>query len=193
MFYHAPLAELPNRTASAGQYVLGPVALPVCRGLTREPSARYQLAQRVEETHPRPALRGFCRRRIGRGGRLFIDRCRPDYDFQGELTRVTLEQKEDLRHQQAKVQDFYATREVCVRMKSVPRHNMESNRSLRYRSDGSGKATGFVLLTRRAQPLCTAMLTIRPDGGRGEARRPRRRRIPMPSRECKGIACCARA
>eukprot|EP00035_Acanthoeca_spectabilis_P020607 m.433792 g.433792 ORF g.433792 m.433792 type:complete len:630 (-) comp17618_c0_seq1:1865-3754(-) len=90
MFYHAPLAELPNRIASAGQ---------------------YQLARRVEETHPRPALRGFCRRRIGRGGRLFIDRCRPDHDFQGELTRVTLEQKEDLRHQQAKVQDFYAIRE----------------------------------------------------------------------------------
>eukprot|EP00038_Savillea_parva_P001529 m.104765 g.104765 ORF g.104765 m.104765 type:complete len:711 (-) comp10535_c0_seq1:162-2294(-) len=91
MFYHAPLSELPHRASSTGQ---------------------YQLARRPNmDPQPRPVVRGFCRRRIGRGGRIFIDRCRPDFDFQDELTRVTNEQEEDLRLQQAKLQDYYAQRQ----------------------------------------------------------------------------------
>lgn len=76
---------------------------------------RYQLARRITDgsRQPRPALRGYCRRRIGRGGRIFIDRCRPDFDYQDELSRVTMEQEDDLRVQQAKLQDYYAQRQVC--------------------------------------------------------------------------------
>lgn len=47
----------------------------------------------------RPILRGYCRRRIGRGGRVLIDRIMPELDSYCELSELTREQEEDLRAQ----------------------------------------------------------------------------------------------
>lgn len=90
MYYHAPLGDCPVRTSRAGQ---------------------YSLAKRAQELTPpsgNPGLRGFCRRRVGRGGRIFIDRCRPDYDFFNELTRLTPEQEADLAEQDKRLRDMRA-------------------------------------------------------------------------------------
>ena len=74
MFYHEPLVEAPARTSRMGQYAMAKYP----DGVPRPPN--------------QPGLRGFCRRRVGRGGRVFIDRVRPDYDFFDELTMLTPEQ-----------------------------------------------------------------------------------------------------
>lgn len=58
-----------------------------------------------------PIMSGYCRRRIGRGGRVFIDRCRPDYDRFHELTRLTDEQKQDMLEQRDRIQRAKVLRE----------------------------------------------------------------------------------
>lgn len=77
MFYHAPLRDCPVRINRAGQYTH-----------VRDEKREHTGGKRA----PGPKLTGWCRRRVGRGGRVFIDRCRPDYDTANELTHLTKEQ-----------------------------------------------------------------------------------------------------
>jgi len=91
MFYHAPLRDCPVRINRAGQYTH-----------VREPKREHTGGKRA----PGPKLTGWCRRRIGRGGRVFVDRCRPDYDMVHELTHLTKEQEADLAEQQARLKDM---------------------------------------------------------------------------------------
>eukprot|EP00051_Salpingoeca_urceolata_P011249 m.139079 g.139079 ORF g.139079 m.139079 type:complete len:605 (+) comp17049_c0_seq1:291-2105(+) len=77
--YHAPLEEPALCFSRAGLYqpISSPTATTPRR---REVSAR-----------------GFFRRRIGRGGRVFIDRCSHNLDWFDELAPMTMEQIEDER------------------------------------------------------------------------------------------------
>lgn len=85
--YHAPLVSprlLQHRPAEFRE------ALPLPVG----PGQPYASALAL----PRPILRGFCRRRMGRGGRIFIDRIVPDRnpgafgDSDGEADVIQLSQ-----------------------------------------------------------------------------------------------------
>eukprot|EP00039_Didymoeca_costata_P030628 m.30620 g.30620 ORF g.30620 m.30620 type:complete len:608 (-) comp8219_c0_seq1:158-1981(-) len=87
MYYHAPLPESTLRTSRVGQYAL---AKP---DITAFPSHR-------------PRIRGFCRRRVGRGGRIFIDRCRADYDPFFELTWLPSEQENDMEEQANRLREM---------------------------------------------------------------------------------------
>eukprot|EP00052_Salpingoeca_macrocollata_P015897 m.127246 g.127246 ORF g.127246 m.127246 type:complete len:608 (+) comp19849_c0_seq3:67-1890(+) len=87
VWYHAPLPE-----------VMG----------TQNIESRYHCARRLllhstEDVYdlPRPILRGFCRRRVGRGGRVFIDRVSLQHDVYGELAVCTPEQ--ELRAQEVRM------------------------------------------------------------------------------------------
>jgi hypothetical protein len=76
-----PIYELPTRLHREGQYAL-----------VKDGEARSD-----------PALRGYVRRRVGRGGRVFIDRIRPDYDSNHELTWLTKEQEADYAEQKSRL------------------------------------------------------------------------------------------
>eukprot|EP00041_Stephanoeca_diplocostata_P010083 m.160115 g.160115 ORF g.160115 m.160115 type:complete len:880 (-) comp18013_c0_seq1:180-2819(-) len=72
-----------------------------------------------------PAMSGYCRRRIGRGGRVFIDRCRPDYDMFHELTHLTEEQQQDRLEQRHRVQRAKVLREHYERQRALQKEKAE--------------------------------------------------------------------
>ena len=113
MYYHAPLGECPIRTSRAGQYSLAK------RG-------GQEFTPPSGEGNPR--LRGFCRRRVGRGGRILIDRCRPDYDFFNELTRLTPEQEADLAEQDKRLRDMRAQFEARRRQAQQIKQQQQQQR-----------------------------------------------------------------
>eukprot|EP00048_Salpingoeca_helianthica_P015924 m.229440 g.229440 ORF g.229440 m.229440 type:complete len:546 (+) comp17742_c0_seq1:1808-3445(+) len=67
--YHAPLPGLRTCPARRGGFHR---AMPLFVG----PGQQFPDAHSL----PRPVLRGYCRRRMGRGGRIFIDRVVPERD-----------------------------------------------------------------------------------------------------------------
>lgn len=54
--------------------------------------------------------------------RVFIDRCRPDYDIFQEITHLTTEQEQDLAEQQARLKEM---REKIARQKQQDTQNMQ--------------------------------------------------------------------
>eukprot|EP00050_Salpingoeca_kvevrii_P011173 m.13311 g.13311 ORF g.13311 m.13311 type:complete len:586 (+) comp3294_c0_seq1:218-1975(+) len=85
VFYHAPLEDVAVRSADQDEHFF---------------LARFNRPEATPSpTSTRPRLRGFCRRRVGRGGRVYIDRCSRQWDWFNELSTLTSEQEQDITEQ----------------------------------------------------------------------------------------------
>ncbi|EGD72584.1 Epc1 protein [Salpingoeca rosetta] len=128
VYYHAPLSRQSmcfNRKGRFSHYD----ALP---GHVTPPS----LSRRV------PLLRGFCRRRIGRGGRVIFDRTHPTYDALNELAEPEPEHVED-EHDLSIPRQLLFVRHFPSRP-AVPPPAPTTTTAMDTRQDGASDATALL-------------------------------------------------
>ncbi|EDQ92323.1 uncharacterized protein MONBRDRAFT_30743 [Monosiga brevicollis MX1] len=85
LLYHQPLSRPSMQQFYTGRYHY------VARGALDLSPPREE----VGFDYTPPPLSGYCRRRVGRGGRIIVDRLHPSFDFFGDLEPFTQEQLQD--------------------------------------------------------------------------------------------------
>eukprot|EP00730_Choanoeca_flexa_P005011 TRINITY_DN11865_c1_g10_i1.p1 TRINITY_DN11865_c1_g10~~TRINITY_DN11865_c1_g10_i1.p1 ORF type:complete len:627 (+),score=164.54 TRINITY_DN11865_c1_g10_i1:266-2146(+) len=117
VLYHQPVAEPSLREHADGQYqyvsrqaltywdsYLEQQRMQQQQQQEQQQQEQQQQQQQQEEAAAAVGLRqgwdrvpwrGFCRRRVGRGGRVIVDRLHPLYDYNNHLTPFTPEQVQD--------------------------------------------------------------------------------------------------
>eukprot|EP00040_Diaphanoeca_grandis_P024758 m.136479 g.136479 ORF g.136479 m.136479 type:complete len:691 (+) comp29855_c0_seq1:387-2459(+) len=134
MFYHAPLSLAPDRLVPDGQFIMAhrPPKYEKDRGDHEHERDHDRDSPTIVERFPvrGPSLRGLCRRRIGRGGRVFIDRGRVERDSMRHLTMLTKEQVDDMNQQAARLKDIrerYAAKQDEDAAKAKEKASTESS------------------------------------------------------------------